>query len=73
VRLSLRRSIGPFFGVPPPVELPPESVHFDLEEAPHLLADLEDSRDVLIETDHFSVVVQVEDQIQLLTRKLGLE
>lgn len=46
--------------------------YFDLEEALYLLAALEDSRDVLIETDHFGVLVQVEDQIQLLTRKLGL-
>jgi hypothetical protein len=59
--------------VQPPKEQPPESVCFDLEEALYLLAALEDSRDVLIETDHFSVLVQVESQIQLLTRKLGLE
>jgi hypothetical protein len=59
--------------VHPPTDQPPESVHFDLEEALYLLAALEDSRDVLIETDHFSVLVQVESQIQLLTRKLGLE
>jgi hypothetical protein len=59
--------------VRPPTEQPPESVNFDLEEALYLLAALEDSRDVLVETDHFSVLVQVEAQIQLLTRRLGLE
>lgn len=46
----------PFFGVPPPAELPPERVSFDLEEALYLFAALEDSRDVLIETDHFDVL-----------------
>jgi hypothetical protein len=62
--------------VQPPKEKPPESVSFDLEEALHLLAALEDSRDSrddLIETDYVSALVQVEGQIRLLTRTLGLE
>jgi hypothetical protein len=63
----------PFFGVPPSVEQPPESVDFDLEEALSLLAALEDSRDVLIDTDHLAVLSQVEHQIQILSRKLGLD
>jgi hypothetical protein len=39
----------------------------------YLLAALEDSRDVLIDTDHFSVLAQVEGQIQTLNRKLGFD
>jgi hypothetical protein len=52
---------------------PPELVHFDLEEALELLGALEDSRDILIDTDHLSVLSQVEHQIQGLSRKLGLD
>jgi hypothetical protein len=57
-------------GVPP--EEPPDSVTLGLEEALDLLASLEDSRDVLIDTDHFSVLSQVEHQIQILSRRLGI-
>jgi hypothetical protein len=46
---------------------------FDLEEALNLLAALEDSRDVLVDTDHLAVLSQVEHQIQILSRKLGLD
>ena len=46
---------------------------FGLEEALDLLASLEDSRDVLVDTDHLSVLSQVEHQIQLLSRKLGVD
>jgi hypothetical protein len=52
---------------------PPDRVEFELEEALDLLAALEDSRDVLVDTDHLSVLSQVEDQIQHLTRKLGID
>jgi hypothetical protein len=38
-----------------------------------LLAALEDSRDVLVDTDHISVFSQVEHQIQHLSRKLGID
>ena len=70
---SLGRSHRPFSGVSPPVEQTPEGVDFDLEEALSLLAALEDSRDVLIDTDHLAVLSQVEHQIQILSRKLGLD
>src|SRR5580692_4401546 len=60
----------PFSGVSPPAEQTPQSVDFDLEEALSLLAALEDSRDVLIDTDHLAVLSQVEHQIQILSRKL---
>ena len=52
---------------------PPEQINLGLDEAIELLAALEDARDVLIETDHLSVLVQVEHQIQLVSRKLGVE
>jgi hypothetical protein len=48
-------------------------VEFDLEEILDLLASLEDSRDVLFDTDHLSVLAQVEQQIQHLSRKLGID
>lgn len=38
-----------------------------------MLAALEDSRDVLIDTDHLTVLSQVEHQIQILSDKLGLD
>ena len=62
----------PFSGVRPPPQ-PPEGVDFDLEESLSLLAALEDSRDVLFDSDHLAVLSQVERQIQILTRKLGLD
>jgi hypothetical protein len=49
---------------------PPERVLYSLNDALELLAALEDSRDVLIDTDHFSVLAQVEHQIQLLSHTL---
>lgn len=48
-------------------------MEFELEEAVDLLAALEDSRDVLVNTDHLSVLSQVEHQIQHLSRKLGID
>jgi hypothetical protein len=59
--------------VEPPTGEPPQEVILDLEEALNLLAALEDSRDVLIDTDHLAVLSQVEHQIQILSRKLGLD
>ena len=56
----------------PPGE-PPDTVIFGLEEALDLLASLEDSRDILVDTDHFAVLSQVEHQIQLLNHKLGVD
>jgi len=51
----------------------PRQVTYDLDEALELLAALEDSRDVLIETDHLSVLVQVVHQIRVLSSRLGFE
>ena len=47
----------------------PGQVVFGLEESLELLAALEDSRDVLIASDHLSVLAQVEHQIQVLSVK----
>jgi transcription initiation factor IIE alpha subunit len=52
---------------------PPDGVRYSLEEALELLAALEDGRDVLVDTDHLSVLAQVEHQIQQLNRRLGLD
>jgi hypothetical protein len=52
---------------------PPGGVEYALDEALDLLAALEDARDVLLETDHLSVLAQVEHQIQILSRRLGFE
>lgn len=52
---------------------PPGRVDYELEEALELLAALEDSRDVLVGGDHLSVLVQVEHQIQVLSRRLGFD
>lgn len=56
-----------------PASGPPGDIALGLEEALDLLAALEDARDVLVDTDHLSVLAQVEDQIQRLSRKLGLD
>jgi hypothetical protein len=52
---------------------PPHVVEFELEEALDLLAALEDSRDVLVDIDHLSVLSHVEHQIQQLSRKLAID
>ena len=52
---------------------PPERVALELEEALDLLAALEDSRDVLFDTDHLSVLSLVEHQIQHLSRTLLID
>jgi len=70
---SLCSHIRPFSGVESPTGEPPLEVVLDLEEALNLLAALEDGRDVLIDTDHLAVLSQVEQQIQILSRKLGLD
>jgi hypothetical protein len=56
-----------------PTGEPPRVALFDLEEALNLPAALEDGRDVLVDTDHLVVLSQVEHQIQILSRKLGLD
>ena len=54
-----------------PASGPPGDIALGLEEALDLLAALEEARDVLVDGDHLSVLAQVEDQIQRLSRKLG--
>ena len=56
-----------------PAAGPPVDVVLTLEQALDLLAALEDARDILVGTDHLSVLAQVEDQIQRLSRKLGFD
>jgi hypothetical protein len=56
----------------PPWE-PPVDVAYGLEQALDLLAALEDSRDILIDSDHLSALSQIEQQIQILSRKLGFD
>ena len=52
---------------------PPPGVQYDLDEALALLADLEDARDALIESTRLTVVLNVEHQIRLLSRRLHFE
>jgi hypothetical protein len=52
---------------------PPTGVSLRLDEALDMLAVLEDARDVLVDTDHLSVLAQVEAEIQRLSRKLGFD
>ena len=52
---------------------PPEQVQYSLDEALTLLATLEDARDALIETRRLAVVVAVESEVRLLSRRLGFE
>lgn len=54
-----------------PAREPPEQVTYDLDEALTLLAALEDGRDALIDSGHLAVVVVIEAQIRLLSRRLG--
>ena len=49
---------------------PPRDVWFNLEEALELLATLEDARDALIGSGHLAVVLTIEGQIRLLSRRL---
>ena len=67
--LERRERGGPVEDAPTPG--PPGDVALTLEQALELLAALEDARDFLVGTDHLSVLVQVEEQIQRLSRKLG--
>jgi transcription initiation factor IIE alpha subunit len=57
--------------VKPSPREPPDGIRYGLEEALDLLAALEDSREVLVDTDHLSVLSEVEHQIQILGRRLG--
>ena len=50
---------------------PPLSIERSIEEALDLLGDLENARDALSDSRHLTVVVAVEGQIRLLSRRLG--
>ena len=52
---------------------PPRAVSYELQEALDLLADLEDARDSLLASGHLTVVLAVETEIVLLSRKLQFE
>jgi hypothetical protein len=52
---------------------PPRHVRYALDEAIGLLADLEDARDALLDSGHLAVVVGVESQIRLLSRRLDFD
>lgn len=52
---------------------PPREIWFSLDEALDLLATLEDARDALIESGHLSVVMTVETQIRVLSRRLDFD
>lgn len=52
---------------------PPDEVSYRLDEALDLLAALEDVRDTLIDAGRLAVVVVVEAQIRLLSRRLGFD
>jgi hypothetical protein len=54
-----------------PPDGPTARIELSLDEALDLLADLEDARDALSDSRHLTVVVAVESQIRLVSRKLG--
>lgn len=56
-----------------PGDEPPNDISYSLEEALTLLAALEDARDALIESGHLAVVVIIDAEIRLLSRRLGFD
>jgi hypothetical protein len=50
---------------------PPGEIRLRLDEALSLVGALEDARDALIDSGHLSVVVSVEAEIRVLSRRLG--
>jgi hypothetical protein len=52
---------------------PPRQVWYELDEALGLLTDLEDARDALIGANQLGIVVAVENQIRMLSRKLEFD
>jgi hypothetical protein len=54
-------------------EEPPGAIWYSVAEALDLLADLEDARDVLVDSGHLAAVVGVEVQVRLLSRRLGFQ
>ncbi len=59
--------------VPVDEPAPPEDIRYDLDEALTLLGALEDARDALIDSSHLEVVVGIETEIRVLSRKLGFD
>ncbi len=56
---------------PPAAGEPPSDVHLALDQALDVLAALEDARDALIDGRYLTVVLTVEVEIRMLSRKLG--
>lgn len=52
---------------------PPDDVSLSLDEALEMLAVLEDARDHMIDSGYLAGAVPVEDQIRLLSRRLGFD
>lgn len=52
---------------------PPQDVSYRLDEALQLLAVLEEACETMDRSGHLSGVVEVEGQIQVLSRKLGFD
>ena len=52
---------------------PPEAIRYDLDEALTLLAALEDARDAMIDGGTLVLVVAIETEIRMLSRKLGFD
>jgi hypothetical protein len=73
-----RRSTVPALASFPPMgnpsrREPPRQVWYELDEALGLLTDLEDARDALIGANQLGIVVAVENQIRMLSRKLEFD
>ena len=54
-----------------PADVPPDEVRYDLDGALSLLAALEDARDAPIASSHLVVVMSIEEEVRILSRKLG--
>ena len=57
--------------MPPQEPGPPSEVVLTLEQALSLLGALEDARDALIDSRHLAVVVGIESEIRVVSRRLG--
>jgi hypothetical protein len=56
-----------------PASESPAQITLDLDEALSLLGALEDARDALTDSRHLTVVADIEDQVRLLSRRLGFD
>ncbi|HEY9565304.1 MAG TPA: hypothetical protein VIR30_16175 [Nocardioides sp.] len=52
---------------------PPSRVSYGLDAALVLPGALEDARDALTGSGHLTVVMEVEDQVRVLSRKIGFD